>query len=91
VSEKKAKAWCGAKGNIPHYETSAKDDVNVEPAFGCIARHALRNEPEEDLCVAACVRAFPAARVLVCGFVRACAPCGRADGSGSGTRTRTGH
>jgi Ras-related protein Rab-7A len=49
VSEKKAKAWCSAKGNIPHYETSAKDDINVEPAFSCIARHALRNEPEEDL------------------------------------------
>lgn len=49
VSEKKAKAWCGAKGNIPHYETSAKEDINVEPAFSCIARHALRNEPEEEL------------------------------------------
>lgn len=48
VSEKKAKAWCSAKGNIPHYETSAKDDINVEPAFSCIARHALRNEPEEE-------------------------------------------
>jgi hypothetical protein len=49
VSEKKAKAWCSAKGNIPHFETSAKDDINVEPAFSCIARHALRNEPEEEL------------------------------------------
>ena len=48
VSEKKAKAWCSAKGNTPHYETSAKDDINVEPAFSCIARHALRNEPEEE-------------------------------------------
>jgi hypothetical protein len=49
VSEKKAKAWCSAKGNIPHFETSAKEDINVEPAFSCIARHALRNEPEEEL------------------------------------------
>eukprot|EP00878_Enallax_costatus_P001655 GHUV01001807.1.p1 GENE.GHUV01001807.1~~GHUV01001807.1.p1 ORF type:complete len:207 (+),score=38.84 GHUV01001807.1:185-805(+) len=51
VSEKKAKAWCSAKGNIPHYETSAKEDINVEPAFSCIARHALRNEPEEEFYV----------------------------------------
>ena len=24
VSEKKAKQWCGAKGGIPHFDTSAK-------------------------------------------------------------------
>ncbi|KIZ00032.1 Small GTPase [Monoraphidium neglectum] len=48
VSEKKAKQWCAGKGNIPHYDTSAKDDINVEAAFVCIARNALRNEVEED-------------------------------------------
>jgi Ras-related protein Rab-7A len=48
VTEKKAKAWCSGKGNIPHFETSAKEDINVEPAFSCIARHALRNEPAEE-------------------------------------------
>ncbi|XP_048613341.1 ras-related protein RABG3e-like [Brassica napus] len=25
LSEKKARAWCASKGNIPYYETSAKD------------------------------------------------------------------
>lgn len=49
VSEKKAKSWCAAKGNIPHFETSAKDGTNVEAAFVCIAANALRNEKEEDL------------------------------------------
>ncbi|CAI7783094.1 unnamed protein product [Closterium sp. NIES-53] len=48
VSEKKVKAWCAAKGNIPYFETSAKEDYNVEAAFQCIARNALKNETEED-------------------------------------------
>ncbi|WOL08332.1 ras-related protein Rab7 [Canna indica] len=49
VSEKKAKAWCTSKGNIPYFETSAKEGFNVEAAFECIARNALKNEPEEDI------------------------------------------
>ncbi|KAG6500831.1 hypothetical protein ZIOFF_040688 [Zingiber officinale] len=49
VSEKKAKAWCASKGNIPYFETSAKEGFNVETAFQCIARNALKNEPEEDI------------------------------------------
>ena len=49
VSEKKAKSWCTSKGAIPYFETSAKEDVNVEAAFQCIARNALRNEAEEEI------------------------------------------
>ncbi|URE04382.1 STYKc [Musa troglodytarum] len=49
VSEKKAKAWCASKGNIPYFETSAKEGLNVEAAFQCIAMNALKNEPEEDI------------------------------------------
>lgn len=49
VSEKKAKQWCSSKGNIPFFETSAKEDVNVESAFQTIARNALKNETEEEL------------------------------------------
>ena len=49
VSEKKAKAWCMSKGNIPYFETSAKDGTNVEEAFLCIAKNAIMNEPEEEL------------------------------------------
>ncbi|EEH57938.1 uncharacterized protein MICPUCDRAFT_26148 [Micromonas pusilla CCMP1545] len=49
VSEKKAKSWCAGKGNIPYFETSAKEDYNVEAAFQCIARNALKNETEEEV------------------------------------------
>lgn len=49
VSEKKAKAWCASKGNIPYFETSAKEGFNVEAAFECIAKNALKNEPEEEV------------------------------------------
>jgi len=48
VSEKKAKAWCASKGNIPYFETSAKEGFNVEAAFERIAKDALKNEPEEE-------------------------------------------
>ncbi|XP_020672434.1 ras-related protein Rab7-like isoform X1 [Dendrobium catenatum] len=49
VSEKKARAWCASKGNIPYFETSAKEGFNVEAAFQCIAKNALKNEPEEEI------------------------------------------
>ena len=29
VLEKEARAWCASKGNIPYYETSAKEGTNV--------------------------------------------------------------
>ncbi|KAF3649672.1 Ras-related protein Rab7 [Capsicum annuum] len=48
VSEKKAKAWCASKG-IPYFETSAKEGFNVDSAFQCIAKNALKNEPEEEI------------------------------------------
>ncbi|ESQ34517.1 hypothetical protein EUTSA_v10008896mg [Eutrema salsugineum] len=36
VSEKKARAWCAEKGNILYFETSAKEDYNVDDSFLCI-------------------------------------------------------
>eukprot|EP00210_Caulerpa_lentillifera_P003050 g2912.t1 len=48
VSDYKARRWCGAKGNIPHFEVSAKEDINVEAAFQRIAKNALLTEPKED-------------------------------------------
>ena len=44
VSTTKAKAWCTSKGDIPYFETSAKEAVNVEQAFQTIARNALAQE-----------------------------------------------
>jgi len=44
VPQAKAKAWCATKGNIPFFETSAKDALNVEQAFHTIAKNALQQE-----------------------------------------------
>lgn len=41
VSEKVARDWCASRGNIPYFETSAKEGYNVDAAFLCIAQTAL--------------------------------------------------
>jgi len=46
ISEKRATAWCNTKGNIPFFETSAKEAINVEEAFQTIAKNALQQEAE---------------------------------------------
>lgn len=49
VSEKKARAWCASKGNIPYFETSAKEGINVEEAFQLIAKNALNSGDKEEM------------------------------------------
>ena len=44
-------AWCQSKGNIPYFETSAKEAINVEQAFQTVAKNALQQEAEEQLYV----------------------------------------
>jgi len=44
VNLSRAQQWCQSKGDIPHYETSAKEAVNVDQAFHTIARNALAQE-----------------------------------------------
>ncbi len=43
--------WCQSKGNIPYFETSAKEAINVEQAFQTVAKNALQQEAEEQLYV----------------------------------------
>ncbi|ESW98237.1 hypothetical protein KL918_004017 [Ogataea parapolymorpha] len=44
VSSKKAQSLCASMGNLPYFETSAKEAVNVEQAFDVVARNALQQE-----------------------------------------------
>ena len=44
VTQQKAKSWCASKGDLPHFETSAKESINVEQAFNVIAEKALARE-----------------------------------------------
>lgn len=46
VPAKRAIQWCQSKNNIPHFETSAKDALNVEKAFQTVAKNGLAQEPE---------------------------------------------
>ena len=48
VSNKRAMAWCQAKGNIPFFETSAKEAINVEQAFQTVAKSAMKTDATED-------------------------------------------
>ena len=43
--------WCQSKGNIPYFETSAKEAINVEQAFQTVAKNALQQEQDDQLCV----------------------------------------
>jgi len=47
VAPKRANTWCQSKGNIPYFETSAKEAVNVEQAFKTVAKQALKQEQNE--------------------------------------------
>ncbi len=47
VSTKRAQQWCVSKNDIPYFETSAKEAINVEQAFQTIAKNALAQETEE--------------------------------------------
>jgi Ras-related protein Rab-7A len=49
VSQKRAMQWCQSKGNIPYFETSSKEAINVEQAFQTIAKNALQQEAENEM------------------------------------------
>eukprot|EP00694_Reclinomonas_americana_P008159 EC799865.1.p1 GENE.EC799865.1~~EC799865.1.p1 ORF type:complete len:180 (+),score=71.38 EC799865.1:30-569(+) len=51
VTQKRALSWCQSKGDIPFFECSAKDALNVDKAFECVARNALKHEDRSEVYV----------------------------------------
>ncbi|KAI8917700.1 ras family-domain-containing protein [Powellomyces hirtus] len=49
VSKKRAMTWCQQKGNIPYFETSAREAIDVEKSFQTVARNALQQESDVEL------------------------------------------
>ncbi|KAI0213166.1 Ras-related protein rab7 [Lamellibrachia satsuma] len=49
VSTKRAQQWCHSKGDIPYFETSAKEAINVEQAFQMVAKDALAQEKDTEM------------------------------------------
>ena len=41
VSTEEAQNWCREKGEIPYFETSAKEALNVDQIFETVSRNAL--------------------------------------------------
>ncbi|KIX08260.1 uncharacterized protein Z518_02916 [Rhinocladiella mackenziei CBS 650.93] len=48
ITQKRALAYCQSRGQMPYFETSAKESINVEQAFEVIARNALAQEESEE-------------------------------------------
>lgn len=49
VKAQDAKAWCKENGNIPYFETSARENVSVEDAFVEMAKMAIKRESENQI------------------------------------------
>lgn len=48
VNSKRAQTYCQSRGDMPYFETSAKESINVEEAFNVIARNALAQDESEE-------------------------------------------
>ncbi|GFY59618.1 ras-related protein rab7 [Trichonephila inaurata madagascariensis] len=49
ITTKRGLAWCQSKNNIPYFETSAKEAINVEQAFQSVAKNAIAQDTEVEL------------------------------------------
>lgn len=75
VSRAKAETWCKSKGRVPieYFETSAKEDINVEQAFLSLAKLALSQETVDDMCVCRHLRRCVREHVEAC-LLTGCRP-----------------
>lgn len=48
VTQKKAQQYAANLGNLPIFQTSAKEAINIDQAFDVIARNALQQEENEE-------------------------------------------
>lgn len=48
VTAARALNWCESRGNIPYFETSAKENINVEQAFLAAARNSPEQKSDPD-------------------------------------------
>ena len=49
VTKDQVDAWCNQNNSIPHYETSAKDNVGVDQAFMDVIKQAIQKQSEDGL------------------------------------------
>lgn len=48
VSKQKAQRWCQQNGNLPYFETSAKEATGVQQAFEVVGRSALQQSSADE-------------------------------------------
>ena len=65
VAQKRALAWCQAKGNLPYFETSAKEAINVDQAFQ-VRRQQQRRRQQQLACERGAEKKSPLRRPLRC-------------------------
>lgn len=46
MPEKRARQWCQTKGQVPYFEVSAKENINLEEAFINVAKLAVGQQPQ---------------------------------------------
>jgi len=48
VPSRRAQQWCASKGDIPYFETSAKENILIDKAFDVVVTNALRRGEREE-------------------------------------------